>query len=123
HISSSHGVQRNLITDRARLFIDKFWQTFTAKMGTKSKMSSAYHLETDGQVERMNQTLEQYLCCFVNMKQNDRVRYLPMAQYAYNSSRHTVTGITPFYANYGKEAPAFHQPFESTRWEQRVSLD
>ncbi|TMD69294.1 MAG: DDE-type integrase/transposase/recombinase [Chloroflexi bacterium] len=122
-IYSSHGLPKNIITDRAGLFMDKFWQTFTAKMGTKSKMSSAYHPETDGQVERMNQTLEQYLRCFVNGKQNDWVRYLPMAQYAYNSSRHTVTGITPFYANYGKEAPAFHQPFESTRWEQRASLD
>src|SRR5436305_10702606 len=70
-IYSSHGLPKNIITDRAGLFMDKFWQTFTAKMGTKSKMSSAYHPETDGQVERMNQTLEQYLRCFVNGKQND----------------------------------------------------
>ena len=65
-VYSTHGMPKNIITDRAQLFLDKFWQTFSSKLGLKSKMSSAYHPETDGQTERLNQTLEQYLRCFVS---------------------------------------------------------
>jgi hypothetical protein len=122
-VYSTHGMPKNIITDRAQLFLDKFWQTFSSKLGLKSKMSSAYHPETDGQTERLNQTLEQYLRCFVSYQQNDWVRYLPLAQFTYNTSKHSITKSTPFYANYGREAIPFRQPFETTRWNQRASLD
>ena len=69
--------------------------------GTHQKLSTAYHPQTNGQTERTNQTLEQYLRCYVNYQQNNWVELLPIAQFAYNNST-AVTNISPFYANYGK---------------------
>ena len=57
------------ITDRDTKFAPKFWQALMAKLGTKSKLSTAYHPQTDGQTERINQIVEQYLRNYVNFKQ------------------------------------------------------
>ena len=64
-------------------------------------MSTAYRPETDGQTERTNQTIEAYLRPFINQEQDDWIDLLPMAEYAYNKSMTTATGMSPFYANYG----------------------
>jgi len=50
-IYTPHGLPENVVTDRAQLFMDKFWQTFTTKMGLHLKMSSAYHPKTNGQTK------------------------------------------------------------------------
>ena len=78
-------------------------------LGTKHKLSTAYHPQTDRQTERTNQVLEQYLRCYLNYKQNDWVRLLPIAQFAYNNST-TPTGISPFYANYRKHPNISRDP-------------
>ena len=59
-------------------------------------MSMAYHPQTDGQSERMNQWLEQYLCIYANHQQNDWATWLPLAQYMHNSWPSSTTGFTPF---------------------------
>ena len=64
-------------------------------------MSTAFHPQTDGQTERLNQTIEAYLRAFVSKEQVDWVRLLPMAEFAYNNSTTTGNGMSPFYANYG----------------------
>jgi len=64
-------------------------------------MSTAFHAQTDGQTERLNQTIEAYLCAFVGKEQDDWVRLLPMAEFAYNNSTTTGYGMSPFYATYG----------------------
>jgi hypothetical protein len=64
-------------------------------------MSTAFHPQTDGQTERLNQTIEAYLRSFVNNEQNDWVSLLPIAEFAYNNSVTTGTGLSPFYANHG----------------------
>jgi hypothetical protein len=64
-------------------------------------MSTAFHPQTDGQTERLNQTIEAYLRSFTNHEQNDWVSLLPMAEFAYNNSVTSATGLSPFYANYG----------------------
>jgi len=66
-------------------------------------MSTAYHPQTDGQTERMNQVIEAYLRSYCNYEQNDWASMLAMAEYAYNNSKHSSTKISPFYANYGFE--------------------
>src|SRR5438477_6555436 len=55
----------------------------------------------DGQTERLNQTLEQYLRCYVDQEQDNWVSLLPLAQFAYNSTENCTTNMSPFYANYG----------------------
>jgi len=64
-------------------------------------MSTAFHPQTDGPTERLNQTIEAYLWAFVGKEQNDWIRLLPMAEFTYNNSVTTGNGISPFYANYG----------------------
>jgi len=64
-------------------------------------MSTAFHPQTDGQTERLNQTIEAYLRAFVNTEQDDWRRLLPMAEFAYNNSATAGNGMSPFYANYG----------------------
>jgi hypothetical protein len=64
-------------------------------------MSTAFHHQTDGQTQRLNQTIEAYLRSFVNHEQNDWVSLLPMAEFAYNNSVTMATGQSPFYSNYG----------------------
>ena len=65
------------------------------------RLSTAFHPQTDGQTERQNQTMEQYLRAYTNYEQNDWVQLLPLAQFAYNNALHASTRFTPFYANYG----------------------
>lgn len=60
-----------IISDRDTRFRARFWQTLMNKLGTKHKLSTAYHPQTDGQTERLNQTLEEYLRSYVNYQQND----------------------------------------------------
>ncbi|TPX35849.1 hypothetical protein SeLEV6574_g08128 [Synchytrium endobioticum] len=72
--------------------------------GCKPTMSSAYHPESDGQTERLNQTLETYIRCFCNFDQDDWASLLPQAQFAYNNSYHESIGMSPFMANTGQDA-------------------
>ena len=65
-------------------------------------MSTAFHPQTDGRTERVNQVIEAYLPPYINQEQDDCVNLLPMAEHAYNNSITSATGITPFYPNYGR---------------------
>ena len=80
------------------------------QLGTNHKLSTAYHPQTNGQTERTNQTLEQYLRNYVNDRQDDWVQWLPIAQYAYNTAESESTKVSPFYANYGFNPDAHFQP-------------
>jgi transposase InsO family protein len=61
-----HGLPDEVISDRGPQFIAKFWTHLLEMLRIPRKLSSSYHPQTDGETERTNQTLEQYLCCFIN---------------------------------------------------------
>jgi len=69
----------------------------------KTKLSTAFHPQTDGQTERMNQEVEQYLRFFIEHRQKDWLEWLAAAEFAINNKVHTATKVSPFMANYGKE--------------------
>ena len=90
------GVPRRIISDRGSLFTSRFWEALCAHLGTSRGLSTAFHPQTDGQTERQNQTLEQYLRAYVNYQQDDWVSLLPYAQFAYNNSVQATTGTSPY---------------------------
>ena len=96
-----HGLPDDIISDRGPQFISKFWKHMFKLLHISVKLSSGYHPETNGQTERTNQTLEQYLRCFINYQQDDWVDYMHLAEFAYNNSTHSSTGYSPFFANTG----------------------
>lgn len=100
-----HGLPKSIVSDRDPIFISKFWSDLFKFSGTLLRMSSAYHPQTDGQTEVTNRTIEQYLRAFVHHKPSLWHRYLPWAEYHYNTSYHTAAGITPYQVVYGKPPP------------------
>ena len=99
---SHRGLPKTIISDQDKLFTSKFWNTWTRQLGIDTRMSTAYHPQTDRQTEWTNQTIEQYLQHYINHQQDNWVELLPIAQFAYNNQQHSVTGTTLFFANYGR---------------------
>jgi hypothetical protein len=66
YIVANHGFPQRIISDRDKLFTSRFWKLLMALLGVYHKLLTVYHLQTDGQTERLNQTMEQYLRCYVN---------------------------------------------------------
>lgn len=101
HVFRAHGLPEDIVSDRGTLFTSKFWKKLLELTGTKSKMSTAFHPETDGQTERVNSIMEQYLRAYVNHEQDNWRGLLPIAEFAYNNSWHSSIDASPFYALHG----------------------
>jgi len=91
HILCKHGVPDNIITDRGKEFTSRFCTRVCSHMHTDHRLSTAIHPQTDGQTERQNQTMEQYLRAFCNYEQDNWVELIPLAEFAYNNSVHAST--------------------------------
>ena len=72
-------------------------------LGIETKLSTAFHPQTDGQIERMNQELEQYLRMFIDHQQEQWPEWLGTAEFAYNNKVHAETKVSPFKANSGQD--------------------
>ena len=105
NVGRLHGIPRSIVSDRDPRFVSKFWQEFWKILGSKLRMSSAHHPQTDGQTEAANRVVEQVLRCTIHGSQEVThwERYLPMVEFVINSSPTPSTGYTPFYLNYGFE--------------------
>ena len=90
------------MSDRDSRFTYNTWKDFLFVTEIHPCMSTAFHIQTDGQTERVNQVIEGYLRPDINQEQDDWVDLLPMAEHAYNNSITFMTKMTPFYANYGR---------------------
>ncbi|GJP40574.1 hypothetical protein CLOM_g238 [Closterium sp. NIES-68] len=91
HVFHLHGLPRVLVSDRDPRFTSRFWHEVTRTLGTKLKMSSAFHPQTDRQTERTNCTLEQMLRSFIGPTHDDWGDLLPVAEFAVNNSVHEGT--------------------------------
>jgi hypothetical protein len=101
HIFRLHGLPSSIVSDRGPQFVSRLWTKFCESMSIKVALSTAYHPQTDGQTERVNQTLEQYIRTYSNYQQSDWVKLLPLAEFAYNNAANVSTKASPFLANYG----------------------
>jgi ribosomal protein L21E len=106
NIFKLHGLPQAIISDRDKIFTSHLWRELFKLIGTNLQMSSAYHPQTDGQSERVNQCLETYLRCFVNSSPTKWSSWLPLAEFWYNTSSHSSLGNTPFYVLYGHHPSA-----------------
>ena len=90
------GLPSKIISDRDPRFVSKFMKELCRLMGITQNVSTAYHPRTDGQSERSNQWLEQYLQFWVDHQQTNWHHYLPLAKFAHNSWKNKATGCSPF---------------------------
>jgi len=85
-------------------------------------MSTAFHPQTDGQTERMNASMQQYLRVFVNHQQDDWVHWLPLAEFVANDGISETTKWTPFFADQGVD-PQMSFAGEPTKEQDNRRLD
>ncbi|KAK3000962.1 hypothetical protein RJ639_021502 [Escallonia herrerae] len=86
------GMPQDIVSDWDSRFTRNFWTELFKLFGSQLSMSSSYHLESDGQTERFNSMLEEYLCHFVNATQKNWVKLLDVAQLCFNSRKSSLTG-------------------------------
>ncbi|KAL0398581.1 UNVERIFIED_CONTAM: Transposon Ty3-G Gag-Pol polyprotein [Sesamum radiatum] len=101
NIYKLHGLPVSIVTDRDKLFTSRFWKELFTLSGVSLDMSSAYHPQTDGQTERVNQCLENYLRCMCHQKPKKWAQWLTLAEFWFNTNFHTGLKATPFQALYG----------------------
>ena len=102
-IISRHGVPLSIVSDRDSRFTSNFWNGLQTELGTRLKLSTAYHPQTDGQSERTIQTLEDMLRSCVIDFGGSWDSHLPLVEFAYNNSYHSSIGMAPFEALYGRK--------------------
>jgi hypothetical protein len=101
NIVKLHGLPSSIISDRGPQFASLFWKRLFSLCGTLIKLSTAFHPETDGQTERVNQVMEGYLRCFIDVDQETWPSLLPLAEFTYNNTLNVSTQQTPFFTNFG----------------------
>ena len=101
HVFTKHGVPAHVTSDQGSEFVSHFFRSLGKALDMKLHFTSGYHPEGDGQTERANQTLKQYLRMYCNYQQDNWSDLLPLAKFAYNNAPSTTTGVSPFFANKG----------------------
>jgi len=102
HVWKHHGLPWKVVSDRGPQFVAEFTRELYRLLGIKLAATTAYHLQGGGQMEQVNQELEQYLQLFINHRQDDWVRLLPFAECQYNNQVHSSTQHPPFLLNTGR---------------------
>lgn len=100
-----HGVPCSIVSDRDPVFTSAFWSELFSLMGVKLRLSTAFHPLTDGQSEVMNRIIGVYLRCLAGDRPKSWLRWLPWAEFCYNTSFQTAIKTTPFEVVYGRPPP------------------
>lgn len=100
-----HGPPKLIISDRDRIFTSKLWKDIFAALNSELRYSTAYHPQTDGQTERVNQCVETYLRCMTTDQPKKWYSWLSLAEFWYNTTYHTALKMSPFQALYGFPPP------------------
>ncbi|KAI3759455.1 hypothetical protein L6452_07295 [Arctium lappa] len=102
-IVSRHRVPSSIVSDRDARFTSAFWKSLQRELGSRLKLSTTYHPQTDGQSERTIQTLEDMLrACVIDFKGSWET-HLPLIEFSYNNSYHASIQAAPFEALYGRK--------------------
>ena len=133
-----HGLPRKIIHNRDPQLVNKYIKSLFDLLGIKQNASTTFHPATDGQTERMNQDIKEYLCIFVNQQQDNWDKWLSIAEFCHNDREHSATKQTPFFLNAGqhlwkgteicrttnnKSANTFFERMQRAREDARSTLD
>jgi transposase InsO family protein len=113
------GPPNGIVSDRGPIFTSNFWSKLCYHSHIHLRLSTAFHPQTDGQTERINQILEHYLRCFIDEQQLNWPLLLPTAQFACNNAVNSTTGLPPFQVLYGY-SPDFHLRTEDGTFREEV---
>jgi hypothetical protein len=97
---------QSIVSDRDAVFTSTFWQELMRLMGAKLHMTSAFHPQSDGQLEAANKVITMYLRCFSGGRPREWLRWLPWAEYVYNTAYQSSLRDTPFHVVYGRHPPS-----------------
>jgi len=103
HVWKLHGLPESIVSDRGVQFTVGMMKKLNNLLGIQTKLLMAYHSQTNGQMERINQELEQYLRVFIDHRQEQWPDWLGTAEFAYNNKIQAATKISLFKANYGQD--------------------
>nr|GEU78303.1 putative reverse transcriptase domain-containing protein [Tanacetum cinerariifolium] len=98
-----HGISVLIICDHDPRFASNFWRSFQKALGTSLDMSTAYHLQNDGQSERTIRTLQDMMCAYVIDFGKGWVNHFPLVEFSYSNSYHASIKAAPFEAFYGRK--------------------
>ncbi|CAL1407986.1 unnamed protein product [Linum trigynum] len=101
-----HGIPGPIVCNRDAIFTSAFWNEFFQRTGTQINMSTAYHLQSDGQTEVVNMCVEKYRRCFAHQQPRLWHMFLPWVELWYNTSFHRTIDMSPYKALYGCEPPS-----------------
>ncbi|MBW0534533.1 hypothetical protein O181_074248 [Austropuccinia psidii MF-1] len=106
NVFSKHGLPVRIVSYRGSLFVSSFWTNLCQQLKISRDLSAPFHPETDGQTEKVNKILAQYLRIYVSYHQDDWHTWLPLSEFAYNNAEHSSTKKSPFFTIYGRN-PSF----------------
>ena len=96
-----HGIPKKIISDRGPQFALQIMRSILKRLGVDAGLTTAYHPQANGQTEHKNQEIEQYLCMFIDTRQDDWTEFIPTAEFVLNSCVSSASGHTPFELLYG----------------------
>ena len=103
HVVKYFGLPEDIVSDRDSRFTGRFWTTLFNMIGTELKFSTANHPQTDGQTERTNALLEEYMRHYVTASQGNWLELMDTAQFCYNLHRSSATGMSPAELAFGQQ--------------------
>lgn len=110
NIFKLHGMPKDIVSDRDPTFLSEVWKELFRVHGVDLRFSTSYHPQSDGQTEVTNKTLETYLRCMTSDSPHSWSKWLPLAEWWYNTTFHTAIKCTPYEVIYG-QSPPIHLPY------------
>lgn len=110
HVFKLQGFPKDIISDRDPTFLSEVWRELFRVQGVDLRHSTAHHPQTDRQTEATNKTLETYLRCMIADTPHSWSKWLPLAEWWYNTTYHSAIKCTPYDVIYGQPPPT-HLPY------------